>query len=143
MIDSKHIWSLGVMAVLCAGLSACTSLPQTSRTATVHDVKIEEKLSPDSLFVQPGDEVRWINLRKQVALVDIPNLKSEDLSCQREFSNWMGSVSELVELKPNETVSLCFKKPMVINYNVRADTSLGGGRQILPGTVRVDTSMPR
>ncbi|MCC2642663.1 MAG: uncharacterized protein K0S45_3076 [Nitrospira sp.] len=143
MIDSKRIWSLGVVAVVCGALSACTSLPQTSRTATVHDIKVEEKLSPDSLSVRPGDEVRWINMRKLVAMVDIPNLKSEDLSCQRGFSNWMGSVSELIELKANDTASLCFKKPMVINYNVRADTSLGGGRQILPGTVRVDNSMPR
>jgi hypothetical protein len=143
MIYSRRIWSLGMMAVLCGGLSACTSLPETSRTATVQDVRIEEKLSTDSLLVQPGDEVRWINLRKLVALVDIPNLKSEDLSCQRGFTNWMGSVNELVELKANDTVSLCFKKPMVINYNVRADTSLGGGMQILPGTIRVDNSMPR
>jgi len=131
------------MAVLCGGLYVCSSLPQTTRTAAIHDVKIEEKLSADSLLVQPGDEIRWINHRKLEVLVDIPNLKSEDLSCQRGFSNWMGSLGESVELKANETASLCFKKPAVINYNVRAETSLGGGRQVLPGVIKVGSPLPQ
>jgi hypothetical protein len=131
------------MAVLCSGLSGCSSLPQTTRTAAIHDVKIEEKLSADSLLVQPGDEIRWVNHRKLQALVDIPNLKSDDLSCQRGFSNWMGSLGESVELKANETASLCFKKPAVINYNVRAETSLGGGRQVLPGVIKVGSPLPQ
>jgi hypothetical protein len=118
-------------------------LPQTTRTAAIHDVKIEEKLSADSLLVQPGDEIRWVNHRKLQALVDIPNLKSDDLSCQRGFSNWMGSLGESVELKANETASLCFKKPAVINYNVRAETSLGGGRQVLPGVIKVGSPLPQ
>jgi plastocyanin len=143
MIASRPVWSLGLMAVLCSGLSGCSSLPQTTRTAAIHDVKIEEKLSADSLLVQPGDEIRWVNHRKLQALVDIPNLKSDDLSCQRGFSNWMGSLGESVELKANETASLCFKKPAVINYNVRAETSLGGGRQVLPGVIKVGSPLPQ
>ncbi len=143
MIDPKRVWSLGVMAVLCGGLSACTSLPQTSRTSAIHDIKITEKLASDSLVVRPGDEIRWVNLRKDSARVDIPNLESEDLACQRGFSNWMGLLRETAELKANETASLCFKKPLIINYNVRAETALGGGLLLLPGTVRIDNAMPR
>lgn len=143
MSYSRRVWSLGMMAVLWGGLSACTSLPQTTRTSAIHDINITEKLSGDSLVVQPGDEVRWVNLRKESARVDIPNLKSEDLACRRGFSNWMGSLEETTDLKANETASLCFKKPLIINYNVRADTALGGGKHILPGTVRIDNSMPR
>ena len=58
----------------------CTMLPETSRTAGIHDVTIEDSISPDNLLVQPGDEVRWINLRKLPVRVDIPTLRSEDLA---------------------------------------------------------------
>ena len=131
---------VGTLAVLMLGAAAygCTSLPDTSRTAVVYDVKLEEKLSSDQIRVQPGDEVRWINLRKLPARVDVPNITSDDLSCQRGFTNWMGSFRETAYLKPNDTAALCFKKAAVINYNVRAETSLGGGMQVLPGKVSVE-----
>ncbi len=121
----------------------CTMLPQTSRTAGIHDVKIEDSLSPDNLLVQPGDEVRWINLRKQPVRVDIPTLESEDLACSRGFTNFFGVLKETAELGPNETASLCFKKPAVVNYNVRSDTALAGGKLILPGVVKVGTPLNR
>ena len=62
---------------------------------------------------------------------------------KRGFSNWMGSFREMVRLKPNETASLCFKKAALINFLVRAETSLGGGMQVLPGTVTVGSSAVR
>ena len=117
----------------------CTMLPQTSRTAGIHDVTIEDSISPDNLLVQPGDEVRWINLRKLPVTVDIPTLKSEDLACSRGFTNVFGVLKETAELGPNETASLCFKKPAVVNYNVRSQTALAGGKLILPGVVKVGT----
>ena len=119
------------------------SLPQTSRTASIHDVKIEDSISPDNLLVQPGDEVRWINLRKLPITVDIPTLKSEDLACSRGFTNFVGVLKETAELGPNETASLCFKKPAVVNYNVRSQTALAGGKLILPGVVKVGTPLNR
>lgn len=136
MICKTGIWTFAVVA-FGMGAYGCTSLPNTSRTAEVHDVKFQEKISPDTIRVQPGDEVRWTNLRKQPAQLDIPNLMSDDLSCQRGFTNWMGSVRETAYLKPNETVSLCFKKPAVINYNLRGETALGGGKIVFPGAVNV------
>ena len=109
----------------------------------VHDVKIEEGLSVENILAQPGDEIRWVNLRKQEAQIEIPNLKAEDLACQREFGNWMGSVQEVVVLKAHESVSLCFKKPAVVNYNVRVDTALAGTKKILPGVIKVGNPMPQ
>ncbi len=137
----KGLWAMGMVVVGSIGWHGCTSLPETTRTASVHDIKLEEKLSPDNILVQPGDEIRWINHRKLNAQVEIPQLKSEDLSCERGFTNWVGSLRESVRLKPNETVSLCFKRPAVFNFNVRAQTSLGGGDQILPGMIRVGTPL--
>ncbi len=143
MVNFKNVRSLGIMAVACGVLFACTSLPQTTRTAVIHDINITDVVKNDNLVVQPGDEIRWVNLRKDTARVDIPNLVAEDLACRRGFSNWMGSVRETAELGPNETASLCFKKTAIVNYNVRAETALGGGLKVLPGTVRIDNSMPR
>jgi plastocyanin len=119
------------------------ALPQTSRTASIHDVKIEESVSPDNLLVQPGDEVRWVNLRKLPVTVDIPTLNSEDLACSRGFTNFFGMLKETAELGPNETASLCYKKPAVVNYNVRSETALAGGKLILPGVVKVGTPLNR
>ena len=137
MIVTKHIWSMALVLTFGMAVYGCTSLPETSRTASVHDIKVEEKLSPDNIVIQPGDEVRWVNLRKLPVQVDVPDLQLEDLSCQRGFTNPMGSLRESAQLNPNETVALCFKKAAVVNYNVRAETSLGGGKQVMSGVVRV------
>lgn len=131
-----------VMCVLSAAVHGC-SLPETTRTSVVKDVELREKLSSEMLQVQPGDEVRWVNLRKLPAQVEIPSVTSDDISCQRGFSNWMGSFKDVARLKPNETVALCFKKPGTFNYTVRAETSLGGGMQVLPGTVSVGNAAAR
>ncbi len=139
---SREIWTYAAL-VLGAAAYGCTSLPETTRTAMIHDVKVEEKLSAEALRVNPGDEIRWVNVRKLPVQVEIPGVKSDDLSCQRGFSNWMGSIHETARLKPNETASLCFKNPALINFIVRAETSLGGGMQVLPGTVTVGNSMVR
>ena len=141
MICEKRFWGLAVVLTIGGGQFGCTSLPPSSRTAAIHDVKIEEALSADNLLVQPGDEIRWINLRKQEAQIEIPNLNADDLACQREFSNWMGSVHETVVLKSNESASLCFKKPAVVNYNVRVDTALAGTKKVLTGVIKVVTPL--
>lgn len=131
-----------VVSFAFAVLNAC-SLPHTTRTAAIHDVEIRESLSSDNLLVQPGDEVRWVNLRKDEVRIEIPQLRSTDLACQRGFSAWYGSLREDAVLKSNETASLCFEKPAVINYNVRAETAVAGGRKVFPGVIKVGTPMNR
>jgi hypothetical protein len=120
-------------------LWGCSS-PQTSRPPAINDVKIEESLSPDYLLVPPGDEVRWINYRRMNVVIDIPTLKSVDLTCNRGFKNWFGGVKETVALEPNQTASLCFKKPAVVDYNIRSETALAGGKRVHPGVVKVGKS---
>ena len=123
--------------MLAVGFSACTSLPEATRTATIHDANVELELSEENLSIAPGDEVRWVNLRKDSINIEIPNLNAEDLSCQRGFTNWLGQIQESTKLQPDRTASLCFKKPGVVLYNIRAETALGGGKRIFPGSVRV------
>lgn len=120
------------------GMVACAGIPEISRTQVVRDIKVEMQLQPDDLTVEPGDEVRWVNLRNEWILVQIADLDSSDLQCERGFSNWHGAMVESVKVQPNESVSLCFREPGIVLYNVRAETSVGGGKVVLPGTVRVD-----
>ena len=141
MLDSQRAWSLAVTLVFGLGWHGCTSLPETSRTTAVHDIELEEKLSADNILVQPGDEVRWINYRKSAVRVEVPRLDTDNLSCQRGFTNWRGSLGDVARLEANETASLCFNKTGVIDFAVRADTSLGGGEQILPGVIRVGSPL--
>jgi plastocyanin len=120
------------------GFSACTNLPATSRTSTMHEVKVETKLSPENLSVAPGEEVQWTNLRQEWILIHVPNLYTEDLSCQRGFKNLLSLVWESVRIHPNDSVSLCFKHPGVVLYTVRTQTGVGGGRGTFSGSVRVE-----
>lgn len=136
----KCLWALAVVLTIGMGQSGC-ALPHTSRTSAVHDVRIDAALSPDNLLVQPNDEVRFVNLRKEGVQVEIANLKSQDLACERGFSNMMNSVGEIVLLKSNQSASLCFKNPVTVNYVVRMDTALAGSSKILHGVVRVGTPL--
>ena len=118
-------------------MAGCAGLPQTTRTAVIHEIKFEEHLKPADLTIHVGDEVRWANHRTLSALIDIPGLKSEMLSCERGFTNLVGNPREVTELDPNESASLCFNKAIVISYNARMRSAAPGGMQIEPGTIRV------
>ena len=41
----------------------------------------------------------------------------------------------------NESASLCFKKPAVMNYNVRVDTALAGTKKVLSGVIKIGTPL--
>lgn len=117
-------------------VTAC-GVPSVTRTAVVKDVVIGDDLSPQSMLVHPGDEIRWINIRKGDVELDVPNLRQNELSCQRGFGNWLGQTLESVDLEPNDTASLCFKDPSVVHYVVRAKTILLGGKNLLSGSVSI------
>lgn len=133
----KCLWALAVVLTIGMGQSGC-ALHHTSRTSVVHDVRIDAALSPDNLLVQPNDEVRFVNLRKEEVQVEIPNLKTVDLACERGFTNMVGSLGEIVQLKANGSASLCFKSPATVNFVVRMDTALSGDRKILNGVIKVE-----
>ena len=143
MMNSRNVWSVGMMAVACAVLSACSSIPQTTRTAAIHDISITDALKNDNLVVQPGDEIRWVDLRKDTGTCRYPQSGCGRFGLPARLLQLDGAAQETAELGENETASLCFKKAQIINYNVRAETALGGGMKILPGTVRIDNAMPK
>lgn len=122
------------------GLSACAMLTSpTTRSGAIQDVKIEEGLAPSILTVGIGDEVRWVNHRTLPVRIDFIGGDLDEISCQRGFTNWIGMKKESASLGASESASACFSKAGVIIYNVRMDSALPGGKQIVQGEVRVGT----
>lgn len=139
MVTSRYRMGLMLIAgILCGGLVACASLPEISRTAVVYDISIDEALSQENIVVKQGDEVRFVNLRKLDIQIDIPNIKSYELACQRGFENAFGSIRESVTLKANETAAVCFKNPGVVRFIVRKETAQAGGKRLLEGSIAVE-----
>lgn len=135
--ESSVIASVAVF-VTALVLGACAG-PATTRTGAVHDIRVAEGPNPADLIVNPGDEVRWVNSRTLPLRIDLVNVKSEELSCQRGFSNFLGIIGDSATIKPNETASACFTKPGVVNYNLRMDSALPGGQVVVPGMIRIGT----
>jgi plastocyanin len=125
------------IVIMAVGFSACTSLPETSRTSNVHNVKVEMGLAPESVSVAPGDEIQWINSQKRPVYVEIPDLRAKDLSCQKGFKNWVGNIRESVRVPPNDSVSLCFKRPGTVLYNVRSKTTGREEKQVYSGSIEI------
>jgi len=107
-----------------AGLTAAAAaVPDTSRTAAVHDVRIGlTNLSPAELGVDVGDEVRFINERADpVRIILIEAGKS--VACKRGFT---GSVDQEAEINPGESASFCFEKRGTAKYGAnKADGNRG------------------
>lgn len=123
------------------GLSACAmSTPPTTRSGEIHDVKIEEGIEPTTLSAGIGDEVRWVNHRSSDVRIDFLDGALDEVSCQRGFTSWMGMQKESTTVAANKSASLCFSKAGVVLYNVRMNSALPGGKQIVQGEVRVGRS---
>ncbi len=92
----------------------CAGLHEPGRTASVHDIKLEEKLSPDNVLVQretkSAGSITGSCMHGSKFLSSSPKI-----FLASGLTNWMGSLGESVRLKPNETSSRCFTKPGVFN----------------------------
>jgi plastocyanin len=113
------------------------SLPKTTRTATIHDINLEQHMVPAEITVQIGDEIRWVNHRTLPAHIDMPGLTKESLNCETGFSNMFGSVREYAEIPPGKSVHLCFARGGAFNYNMRMEAAVPGGKLVEPGVIRV------
>ena len=105
----------------------------------VKDVIIREDVSPATLTVNPGDEIRWINKRQGTARVVFLDPVTEMLTCQRNFGGVMGANKNqyTANLSSNDSASLCFRNAAELKYVVRADSTLPSGEVNIPGTITV------
>jgi plastocyanin len=121
----------------CASIRGTDSIADTTRTGTVHTVDFEEHMTPANLYVQPGDEVRWVNHRSTPVTVEFLGDALENVTCQSGFSSLLRRQQETATIKPNESASLCFADVGTLTYNARMESPVAGGQMIESGTIRV------
>jgi plastocyanin len=115
--------------------SASTAVPETSRTAKVHDVRIGlTDVSPGELSVDVGDELRFVNDRADpVRIILIEAGKS--IACKRGFA---GSMDQQADINPGESASFCFEKPGMAKYMVRSKPhGMVGGEKVVSAEVQI------
>jgi plastocyanin len=129
-------------AALFLAMVGCAELANTTRTGTIHQVRFEQRMTPAELWVQPGDEVRWINQRSMPVTLEFLGGALDEVSCESGFSNrglanLMGRRREEIEIEPNESASLCFTGAGTVTYNARMDSAIAGGQTIESGTIHI------
>jgi plastocyanin len=120
----------------------CATVESTTRTGRIHEVRFAERMTPDNLRIEPGDEVRWINERSSPVTVEFLEGALDSVSCEEGFSrrsltNLRGAREESTTIRPMDSASLCFTVPGTVTYNARMESAVAGGQTIEPGTIRV------
>ncbi len=121
----------------CASIRGTDSIADTTRTGKIHQVNFETRMTPTRLYVQPGDEVRWVNQRSTPVTVEFLGDALADVTCQRGFSSLMRRQQETTTIEPNESASLCFGTVGQLTYNARMESPVAGGETIESGTISV------
>jgi plastocyanin len=139
MISTTRVTICGALLALSVG---CGTIASTTRTGTIHEVRFAERMTPTTLLVRPGDEIRWVNQRSTAVTVEFLEGAFDNLSCASGFSrrtlqNLRGRLQESATIRPNDSASLCFAGTGTISYNARMDSPVAGGQTIESGTIRV------
>ena len=124
-------------------LSGCTmwsnkpTVPETSRTAVVHDVRVSlTNIDPVELRANVGDEIRFINDKTQpirVVLIEA----GKRIACNKGFN---GNIDQEADIKPGQYASFCFSQPGTVKYMARDQTAVTGGEVVLPAQILVGIS---
>lgn len=121
----------------CSAIMGTAGVADTTRTGTIRDVIFAEHMTPTDLWVQPGDEIRWVNQRSTPVTVEFLGNALDDVTCQSGFSNLIRRQQESATIEPNGSASLCFGRVGTVRYNARMDSPVAGGQIIESGTIRV------
>jgi plastocyanin len=141
-INNPHI-TVGIALLL---LTACQSTggekrPEITRTGQVRDIVISESLSPATVSVKPGDEIRWINKRQGAAEVIFLSPVMDMLSCERNFGSLIKQTNRqqyAASLNPNDSASVCFTGAADVAYVIRAPSQTEpSGDMNLQGKIHV------
>ncbi|MBV6470994.1 MAG: hypothetical protein NBKEAIPA_02921 [Nitrospirae bacterium] len=137
-----------LLALTLISLAACSSSPTASKTrsemeagtktGTVKNIVITETITPTSLTVRAGDEVRWINQRQEPVTVNIDGPLEHNVSCRNGFSKAMGmGIDNSTTLSSNETAGLCFSRIGTVNYSVRPSSDSSASLATTQGSISV------
>lgn len=125
----KRLHLLAICVVLLAGCA--TTIPASTRSGRIMDVKVGEAISPQEITLERGDEVRWINGRNDSLKIEFVNSLAGNLSCANHFTGSTTTISS------NGSASLCFSSAGSYTYTARMDSSISGGEKNLRGLVIV------
>jgi plastocyanin len=121
----------------CATIAGTAGIADSTRTGVIHDVRFEARMTPSTLRVQVGDEVRWVNQRSTPVTLQFLGDALDDVVCQSGFSSLLRRQQEEATIRPNESASLCFGTVGTVTYNARMDSPVAGGQMIESGMIRV------
>ena len=121
----------------CATIAGTAGIADSTRTGAIHDVRFEERMTPSTMRVQVGDEVRWVNQRSTPVTLQFLGDALDDVVCQSGFSSLLRRQQEEATIRPNESASLCFGTVGTVTYNARMDSPVAGGQMIESGMIRV------
>jgi hypothetical protein len=131
---------VGFVLALCvfSQLNGCSVKENVQSTGTVHYVQILDEVKPPTLYARVGDEIRWVNLQSSTVRVGFLNGGWHGhVACEKGFTRF-GTLQDLVEIAPQEYVSLCFGKPATVQYNVWLDAENFKGSMTPTATIRID-----
>ena len=122
-----------ILALALLSLAACSGSPTASKTHSeieagtktgmVKNIVIKDTITPGSLTVRAGDEVRWINQRQEPVTITVDEPLDHNVSCRSGFSKAMGmGVDNSTKLASNETAGLCFSRVGTIRYSVQTSS---------------------
>ena len=120
-MTSRHIMA-GIGLLILTGCQSGEGMPTLTRSGQVKDVLIQGDVSPTTLTVNPGDEIRWINGRQGAASVIFIDPVVDTLSCERNFGSFMKKPDRnqyTAKLGINESASACFRSSGQIKYVIR------------------------
>ena len=144
-----------LLALTLISLAACSSSPTASKTrsemeagtktGTVKNIVITETITPTSLTVRAGDEVRWINQRQEPGTVNLDGPVARkasgvehNVSCRKGFSKAMGmGIDNSTTLSSSETAGLCFSRIGTVNYSVRPSSDSSASLATAQGSISV------
>lgn len=138
--------SMIALAVL--SLAACSNSPTASKTRSemeagtktgmVKNIVVKDTITPDSLTVRAGDEIRWINQRQESVVITVDGPLEHNVSCRNGFSKALGmGVDNSTTLASNETAGLCFTRVGTVNYSVRPSSEDKGSMAKTQGSITV------
>lgn len=147
-IERLHVgtWlGLGLMALMAC---ATQPIPESSLTGRVTEVQIEpDGLTPSTVRVAQGDEVRWINKTKGFADVTFMQSLSDIVSCRKGFQSvtWGSSATAsgikylfVSRLASQDSAGLCFTIPGTFQYAVETDEATTGKATRMHGTITIE-----
>ncbi|MGC3974369.1 MAG: hypothetical protein QM771_08325 [Nitrospira sp.] len=134
------IIGFAIMLSACSTWSNKPTVPETSRTAVVHDVRVSlTNIEPVELRANVGDEVRFINDKTQPIRVILIEA-GKRIACNKGFN---GTIDQEADIKPGQYAGFCFSQPGTVKYMARDLSAMTGGELVLPAQIFVGTSTAR